>query len=158
MTEEEIYQLWHSKTNNDQRYLRPLRWKQIKETIISNKLASTIEFGSGVSTILFDTLGIEVTSYETDLKFLRFVSTLCSIEVKFIYWDNLFLHNPKHYDISLVDGALPRDMQLIYALALSDYIAIDDYRKDEKAAFGPLLVNYTRINDESTPLAIFTHR
>lgn len=158
MTEEEIYQLWHTKTNNDPRYLRPLRWKQLKDLILSKGVKTILEFGSGVSTLLLDQLNIKIHSVETDRSYMRTVQSLCSSNIEFTHWDNEFLQQLRHYDLAIVDGDLPRDRQLIYAIALSDYIAIDDYRKDEKATFGPLLINYKQVNDKSTPLAIFSHR
>lgn len=156
-TDNEIYQLWFSKTK-DLRYLRPKRWNQIKELIQSQQLKTVLEFGSGISTLLFDNLGLKVLSFETNEGHLKFVKRLCSPKVLFTLWDNKNLHLKGIYDFSLIDGAVSRDDQLRVALKHSKFVAIDDFEKDEKSQLSKRLTNYKRLDDESTTLAIFKKR
>lgn len=156
-TDNEIYQLWFSKTK-DLRYLRPKRWNQIRKLIESQQLKTVLEFGSGISTLLFDNLGLKVFSFETNEGHLKFVKRLCSPKILFTLWDNKNLHIKGIYDLSFIDGAVSRDNQLRVALKHSKFVAIDDFEKDEKSQLSKRLTNYKRLDDESTTLAIFKKR
>lgn len=150
MTNEEIYKLWRSKTS-DLRYLRPSRWNELEKVIVEQDIKSVLEFGSGVSTILFDNLNLKVSSFETAPKYMEFVKSLCSPKVTFKIWDNKTVPTNDFYDLALVDGALPRTHQLETALKRAKFIAIDDF----KDSLLPKLINYKRIDQLSTILAIF---
>ena len=154
MTDEEIYKKWKSLTP-DLRYLRPKRWEQIKEVIQSNNLNSIIEFGSGISTILFDNLGLHIVSYETSGKFISFVKPLCSPKVKFIKWNNRGLYITKRYDLALIDGILPRIPQLEAISGHSRFYAIDDFDRCIARESLPFIKPLKRVDNQSTILAIF---
>ena len=152
-----IYNIWKSIFPNDLRHLRPHRWRQLKSLITSRGFHKVLEFGSGVSTLLFESLGLQVTSYETDNVYMEKVKSLSNGNTTFHLWNN-FIPTPPITDIyglSLVDGANPRDIQLTYAITHSVFVAIDDYRYDDKLRFEPLMSSYKRLDDRSTPLAIF---
>ena len=110
--DKEIYKKWRSLTT-DHRYLRPLRWKEIKKVILENDLKSVLEFGSGVSTMLFSSLNMKVYSFDTNLEYAKFVRSLCP-NVSITLWDNVHLSLNGHFDIALIDGALPRNTCLLY--------------------------------------------
>jgi hypothetical protein len=156
MIEQEIYDLWKLTFPDDLRYLRPDRWRQLR-LLISNRLRRVLEFGAGISTILFDSLNLQVTSYETNKSYLEVIKSLCHGDTKIHHWNNL---NPLPkplgtYGLAFVDGAEPRDTQLAYSIKHSIYVAIDDYRGLDKERFEPFMSPYKRLDDESTPLAIF---
>jgi len=149
----EIYKKWKSLTT-DHRYLRPLRWNEIKKVILENNLKSALEFGSGVSTMLFNSLGMKVFSFDTNIEYIKFVRSLCP-NVSFVLWDNVHLSLNGHFDIALVDGALPRNTQLDLALNHADFIAIDDYAGGLKKAMAPKVSHLKRLNSDNTFMAIF---
>ena len=151
MTDEAIYNLWFSKTD-DLRYLRPKRWKEIKRIISEKKVVSVLEFGSGVSTLLFDNLRLTILSLETNARFLAFVKHLCSKRVVFRLWNNRTADIKRNYDFSLVDGIVPRDWQLKLAMKHARIVAIDDFNETPRTNIPS---NYTRIDDKSTTLAVF---
>ena len=83
MDKKAIYKLWRT-NSNDHRYLRPNRWDEIKEVIDTYNPKEILEFGAGVSTILFSSMGINLTSLETDKDYLSFVKSLCPNKVNYI--------------------------------------------------------------------------
>ena len=138
------------------RYLRRECWDVIKDYIIKHEITAALEFGSGLSTILFNNLGVDLVSYETDPVYLRTIKSYNLANVEFRLWDNVTANIKGHYGISLVDGALPRTKQLYYAQKHSRYIAIDDFNDDNSnMGLEPMLKGYTRLDDESIKLAIF---
>ena len=151
MTDKRIYDLWLSRTS-DLRYLRPRRWKEIKEVIFDRKISSVLEFGSGVSTILFNNLGLKVLSLETDPIYMEFVRSLCPNGVSFMLWDNrsTVIHN--HYDFALVDGILPRTDQVRLATEHARIVAIDDFNESPGLRIPPV---FKRMDPGSTTLAMF---
>ena len=144
MNDREIYKFWLSKTK-DPRYLHPDRWVQLKPLISKHKITSVLEFGSGISTLLFAYNGLSVVSYETNESYMEFVRDLCPIGVDFRLWDNKEATITNHFDLSLVDGILPRNIQLTLSIEHSTFIAIDDYE----------LSSYHRIDDKLSKMAIF---
>lgn len=157
MTDEEIYKLWFSKTD-DLRYLRPERWEELKRVILDQKVKSVLEFGSGVSTLLFNNLGLKVLSIETDVKYIKFVSSICPTGPVFRRWNNKSMPIKGFYDLALVDGNLPRGDQLRLALEHAGIVAIDDFEKDIRGRLIPKLTNYERIDRRNTTLAIFKEK
>ena len=154
MTDSEIYKLWLSRVS-DNRHLRYKRWVEIRKVIEENNIKSVLEFGSGVSTLLFSNLGLRLFSLETDLKYMSFVRDLCANKVHFIYWDGTTVPMKAPFDLCLVDGALPRLPQLLHALKKSSFIAVDDYVGAQKRQFEPHLANLERIDSGETILAVF---
>ncbi len=152
MREEQIYINWPFRV----RYLKQSCWEQLKALIIDHEITSVLEFGSGISTILFNNLGLDVISYETDPVYLRKVKSFNLANVDFRLWDNITAKIKGTFGLSLIDGILPRTNQLSYAQKHSRYIAVDDF--DDEETSKPLismLKNYTRLDDKSTRLAIF---
>lgn len=154
MTDKEVYDLWLSKTS-DLRFLRQRRWEELKRVIIDKGLTSVLEFGSGVSTLLFSNFGLKVLSFETDLKFMNFVKSICDPSVTFKLWNNKSITIGSIYDLALVDGILPRTIQTRLAVKYAKIVSIDDFRDKPKNFMPPVLANYKRIDLQTTTLAIF---
>lgn len=149
---EDIYEEWPYNI----RYLNKICWDKIEEYIKKYKITSALEFGSGLSTILFNNMGLDVVSYETDPVYLRIIKSYNLANVEFRLWDNFTTDIEGHFGISLVDGILPRTNQLYYAQKHSRYIAIDDFNDDNSnMGLAPMLKGYTRLDDQSIRLAIF---
>ena len=152
MTDEEIYKSWPYKI----RFLRYECWKLIKKYLIEKEITSVIEFGSGISTILFNSFGIDLVSYETDPIYLREIKSYNLANVEFRLWDNSITNVGKTFGLSLVDGAMPRTNQLKYAIAHSRYIAIDDFNDENSSELlYPMVKDLKRLDDEKIKLAIF---
>ena len=154
MTAEEIYSLWLSKFK-DRRYLRLRRWRHLRNFIQKNNIKSVIEFGSGVSTLLFDNLNLDILSLDTNKFYMSRVCSLCSPKVRFKLWDNKTLVLQEFFDLSLVDGILPRDYQLECAVKLSKFISVDDYILNVDDRMDSLLSNHERVDIKSAPLGLF---
>ena len=154
-SEEKIYDIYLKLTNNDRRYLRPRRWNTIRTVLESQKLTKILEFGSGVSTLLFDNLDCTVDSYETDEKFLNLVKDNCSEGVKFHFWDNKTAPDLDHYNLALVDGALPRTLQLELAIKHADFVAIDDCVGKYKQAILNRMKDFKRLDNDKTYMTVF---
>ena len=163
LTDKEIYKLWLSQVPGP-KYLRPVRWAEISSVIDSKGVKSVIEFGSGVSTLLFANKGVSLVSFETDPKYMGMVKRMLkstpnladTSNVTFRYWRNSTIREVGSFDLAFVDGVLPRVIQLDFAKSCSPLIAIDDYGPRMKNLFKPQLEGYTRINSDSTLMAIFT--
>ena len=155
LTDQEIYKKWLAKFPGP-KYLKPKRWAEISKVIKSHEVKTVIEFGSGVSTMLFDNRGITVLSLETDPKYMALVRQMCSPNVTFRYWKNAIIRNYGHFDLSFVDGILPRTIQTQFAMSCTDLIAIDDMGPRMTALLTPLLGEFTRINTTDNLLAIYS--
>lgn len=152
MTDAEIYAAWPYKI----RFLRRECWDLVNSYILSKEITSVLEFGSGISTILLNNLGVDVVSYETDPVYLRTIKGYNLANVEFRLWDNKVASIDQSFGLSLVDGAMPRMNQLYYAMKHSRYIAIDDFSdKNSSEALYPLVEGLTRLDDKKIKLAIF---
>jgi hypothetical protein len=152
MTDTEIYAAWPYKI----RFLRRECWELIKSYILTHEITSVLEFGSGVSTILLNNLGVDVVSYETDPIYLRKVKSYNLANVEFRLWDNEKADINQVFGLSLVDGAMPRVNQLSYAIRHSRYIAIDDFSDaNSSEALYPMVEGLSRLDDGKIKLAIF---
>jgi len=151
-TDEEIYKEWPFQI----RFLDMDSWNIIKQYIQKHKITSALEFGSGLSTILLNNAGLDVTSYETDPTYLEIVKEFNLDNVKFHLWNNVDADIKGHFGLSLVDGILPRMNQLYYAQKHSRYIAIDDFNNDHQSeGLLPMLKDCNRLDDQSARIAIF---
>ena len=151
-----VYKEWLSKFD-DRRYLRPRRWDEIEKVIDKYNVKTALEFGTGVSTALFANKGISVDSYETDARYLASVMFLESHFVSLNLWDNEEELNLDDYDLSLVDGCLPRDHQLKLAIKYSKIIVIDDFVGSLRKRLSPQVEGLERLDSGDTFVAIFKH-
>lgn len=150
----EIYDIW-KRLSADHRYLRPKRWNEIEKIVLDNKVETVLEFGAGISSLLFSDLGLKVTSFETDEKYLDFVRNLCANEVDFRLWDNETPPELGVYDLALVDGCLPRRLQLRLALKHAGIVAIDDFAGAMAKRMTPMIRGLKRLDSQTTIMAIF---
>lgn len=152
-----IYKKFIKLTNEDPRYLRPDRWRELLRVIKKYDLKSVIEFGAGVSTLLFSNAGLRVTCYETDAAYMEIVRDVAPKSVVFRVWNNRdYLLDPdEKFDIGLVDGILPRNRQAEIAIATCKFVALDDSVRDIKRSLWALLSPYPRVDLETTIISIF---
>ena len=151
----DVYRTWASKST-DHRYLRPKRWNEIEKVIERFYVRNVLEFGAGISTLLFDNLGIKVWSYETDPEYLEFVKSFPTSNVDYFLWDNKTIpFTLGLFDMALVDGCLPRLPQLKVALDHAKIIAVDDFAGSLKNSLGPYLSKSRRLDSRDTIMAIF---
>jgi hypothetical protein len=130
------------------------KWKVLSDTISKYKVKTVLEFGAGLSTILFDSLELLVDSYETSAEYLDEIRSLCSRRIRIQPWDNVNLKILSHYDLALVDGIMPRANQANLAFNHAKLVAIDDF--ECKSSRGVKIPNnVVRIDDKLTKLAIF---
>lgn len=155
MRTRDIYRFWFSKTK-DHRYLRPKRWTEIEQVIERYKVKSVLEFGAGVSTLLFRNLKLDRhETYETDEKFVQFMNNLSGIaHVKLWNNDSLDL-NGRKFDLALVDGINPRKPQLALALKHAKLVAVDDYIGGNIRRLETDMSPYKRVDSGKTITAIF---
>lgn len=154
MSERSVYKLWHN-TFKDHRYLRQQRWRILKDFIKKLEINSVLEFGSGVSTLLFEDLGLSVHSFETDADYMKVVKNLSRGRAEFRLWDNETAPNLDHYDLGLVDGDLPRQLQLDLCKEHAKTVAIDDFAGGIKGRFAQQMTDYSRIDCGKTFMAVF---
>ena len=154
--EKELYHFWKSKFRTH--FLRSVCWDIVRPIIIENKVSSVLEFGCGLSTLLFDSLGLKVTSLETEQRFIDFVKQHCSPNVELNLWENEGDPVTSQYDFSLVDGILPRNPQLKVAVCHSNLIAIDDFRGRSEPILTPELGGFERIDLKRIKMAVFARR
>ena len=88
---------------------------------------TVLEFGSGLSTILFDRLNLIVTSFETDAEYMADVDRMCAGNITFYTWDNQHLPiKLPAVDMAFVDGADPRQRQINLAAESTRVMVIHD--------------------------------
>lgn len=152
MVDSDIYSAWPYRT----RYLRPECWAVISRMLKAHQITSVLEFGSGISTVLFNHRGVDVVSYETSASYLKMVKSFNLANVEFRLWDNKDTDIEGQFGLALVDGSLPRTNQLRLALAHARYVAIDDYT-DPLSSVGlpPLVSNCQLIAGYNTKLKVF---
>lgn len=154
LTDAQVYKNWLSKVR-DNRYLRPQRWAELAKVVDQYRVKQVIEFGCGVSTLLFGYRGILVDTYETDPFYMEFVQALNAPNATFHLHNNVTIDVQGQYDLALVDGILPRRPQLEAVLGHTNLIAIDDFGPLYRRELVPLLGNHTRLNPDSQLMAIF---
>lgn len=101
-------------------------------------------------------MNLTVISVETDKSYIDFIKPLCSSNVILKYWNNDELPlGSSQFDLSLVDGILPRLPQLEIALQHSKIVAIDDFAGSHKKNFLPYMKKFKRLDSGETFMAIF---
>jgi hypothetical protein len=147
----------------DVRRLKLDRWLSLLEVIERLRPKNVLEFGSGISTLLFERCGLSVTSLETDSEFAKYVMDRCNVATRIIVWDNEhFPLEKEKYDFVFVDGEKPRMKQVEIAQEVSDVVVMDDWGRGlqqrgwSTEGCGDLFNDWWRIDDRSTILAVFT--
>lgn len=113
-------------TRSEKAHFKYTRWCKTRQILRRYHVNTVLEFGSGVSTILFNGLRLDVDSYETDAEYMEQVRRRCPPDVRFHIWDNKHLELNKHYDLCFVDGEAPRTAQLELAKKHADIVIVDD--------------------------------
>lgn len=130
-----------SMITDTKRSIRNDDWDLIEGVIKENDVKTVLEFGSGISTLMFERAGLAVDSLETNEDFMNKIASRSHGTVNFKLWDNddgkvLSLCSDgvgtyKHYDFALVDGDNPRAYQLFNARRYADIIAVHDWRQQK---------------------------
>ena len=152
MDYKDYYHIWKSHFGSDHRFLRAPKWKYIMQVIDRFNVRSVLEFGPGLSTLLFESVDCNVDCFETDRRYAKKLGKLVTAKIRI--WDNKNTRITKNYHMSLVDGAQPRGRQLIYATKHSNIIIRDDIR------FGRIfkIPGFVRIDDGKLQLGIFVRK
>jgi len=87
---------------------------------------SVLEFGCGLSTILFSHLLLRVVSLETDSEFAKRVEAQCEPTAVIYVWDNKSISLREEFDFAFVDGILPRIPQAHAAMKHARFIFVHD--------------------------------
>jgi len=102
----------------------------LKSLVEKNKIKNILEFGAGKSTLMFDNLGCNVTSYDTIPFFVNAVKVLGSDRVRAFLWDGKDADIKDRYDLVFIDGPAGGDTrEPSYRLASNiktKYIACHD--------------------------------
>lgn len=130
-------------------------WVLIRSLVQKHGIKSVLEFGSGLSTILFDKLGLDVTSYETDLEFMEKVKRVCSGKVKFVLWDNKTTDVQGRFDCAIVDGIKPRFLQAEIAREVSDIVVVHDVGVSSKGVPEKVLSDCTTLVNKTKRTGVF---
>lgn len=103
-------------------------WNLIESLILKHKIKSVVEFGCGLSTLLYKGMNLDITSYETDAKYLDEVRGLLD-GVTLQHWDNDCVLNGHKYDLAVVDGESPRINQAKSAKNMANIVVVHDGHK-----------------------------
>jgi len=112
-------------------------WMFLKETIKKYKVKKILEFGAGLSTLLFGTVADQVITYETTPGWINKISPLSNTNVNTILqWDGKKIPSVDKFDMVFVDGpagGVNREWSTKYASELSDLVVVHDAgRKEER--------------------------
>jgi len=110
-----------------------LDWEFIKEIIKKYNVKSVLEFGAGLSTLLFNNLGLDVLTYETENRWInksKENNSKCNIK----QWDGkdqiiLKTVSEEKFDLAFVDGPANgqnRELSTQIASIVSDLVVIHD--------------------------------
>jgi ADP-heptose:LPS heptosyltransferase/glycosyltransferase involved in cell wall biosynthesis len=109
-------------------------WDFIKQTIEKNNIKSVLEFGAGLSTLLFKDLGLNIRTYETSqgwIDKIKAISPSCDVRL----WDGKNLDEKDRFDLAFVDGPSgggTREMSTKIASEQADIVIVHDAsRADE---------------------------
>lgn len=105
-----------------------LDYKFIKSIIETYQIKTVLEFGAGLSTLLFNQMGLEVDTYETSLSWIEKIRSF-SPKANLFNWDGKDLEINKRYDLVFVDGPAGgqnREFSTQIASVISDKVIIHD--------------------------------
>jgi len=76
----------------------------IKNFIKEKQVKSILEFGAGKSTLMFDSLDLKITSYETKPLIFQTVNALSSPNTEVVFYDGKTVKVESSYDMAFIDG------------------------------------------------------
>jgi glycosyltransferase involved in cell wall biosynthesis len=122
---------YRNAVGNSQKAIKQDDWDLIKGIVESNKIKSVLEFGTGLSTMLFQSMNLDIVSVDTDREYLTKLDCLFSNGLDVRLWNNKddIDFNGNRFDLALVDGDLPRDKQCKIAKSVADIVVVHDGRK-----------------------------
>ena len=120
------------KYNKKSKYIKEPDWVLLNRIIDEHNIHTILEFGSGLSTLLFASKGCLVTSYETNEQYLETVKKWILEEgfqknIEYKTWDNKIIPDlNRSFDACLVDGEMNRLNQLLIAMKCGKYLFLHD--------------------------------
>ncbi len=146
-----VWQREFGKTEKVRYKLGYIRWLYLEKTLKQFRIKTILEFGCGLSTLLFSNAGCDVESYETDPEYIKKVFPLVQTGVMIMEWDNKYLNlGDDRFDMAFVDGILPRIPQIELAKEHSNIVVIDDYTRPIK-----IMKDWIRIDDGKRFIGVF---
>ena len=110
-------------------------WDLISDIIAEYNVKSILEFGSGLSTLLFNEKNMKVISYEDKQPYIdeiKLKNNKCDVRL----WDRKSIDTDEHFDLAFVDGPLGginREHSIRIASELAKIVIIHDAgRKEEQ--------------------------
>jgi ADP-heptose:LPS heptosyltransferase len=121
-------------------------WTFIKRTLSAYKVKEILEFGAGLSSLLFETLPeiTKIYTFETHEGWIKKIRKLSTGKIEVIQWDGKDIPNdvcggtcqyPNHFTFSFVDGpsgGASREWSTKYASEHSDIIVVHDAGRDNE--------------------------
>ena len=110
-------------------------WEEIAELLSQHNIKSVLEFGGGLSTKRYCNRGLKVVCLETNLRWAEIVAENCP-SATVIRWDNKEF--PKNrvgnglFDLVFIDGADPRENQVIHGKECGDKLLIHDTKRKQE--------------------------
>lgn len=131
--------------------LWPEELERLHKYIIENSISNIVEIGAGYSsTRFFKSLNLEVTSYETNVKYMEALKKALpnsNFKVNFKLWDGNTLEIAEEPQVIFIDGpkgAANREVSIIAAKDKKCNLIIHDYSSNIIQEFCKKhLVNYT---------------
>jgi len=108
--------------------IRQNDWEDILTIFHAEKPVSIVEFGAGISTVLFYDYGLHLVCFESIQRWINEVHAMRP-EIIIEKWDNRNIPvkwKSQSFDIAFIDGVAPRDSQILTAKQLTDKIIIHD--------------------------------
>lgn len=121
--------------------------------VTENNIQRVLEFGTGISTIIFLRIGCYITTFETSKRFVEteFPTLKSELKCNIIYYipENLnTIHVEDRFDIAFVDGPrgikhLSRLESCLYCLDKTNHILLHDFQRGgEQETFKYIVDNF----------------
>lgn len=125
-----------------------VRWTYIEQALKTFKIKTVLEFGSGLSTILFERCDCLVESYETSRDYINSIQHMTKCKIR--QWDGKSII-PLYptYDLTFIDGTLPREPQIKIGTKYSNVIIVDDAKPIRE------IDGFVRVDDAKRLIGIF---
>jgi hypothetical protein len=147
--------------------IKPEDWYLFQRIVKEYNVKSVLEFGCGLSTFLWQAMGLRLTTCETNSTFMKRVLDLFnshfqqSSKAYWINWNNKTFPNtisPADWsvDLAFIDGIDPRDKQIeVASLAAKRVIVHDGYTKPTPSFIEQYLENWIEIPVDSVRSRLF---
>ena len=128
----------------------------LKRLIRERGIKCVLEFGAGLSTILFQRLGLQVTAFDDNDQYIKKLQPVLRRKVhSFSFMDELF---STRYDLALVDGSTPRLIQGSVAAMFSPLVVVHDGHRGQSGFDGTRAVRrpgWSEIDNKTIRTRVF---